>query len=148
MVEGHKGVQRARFFDVAFPQDDSSTAVTVLRACDSDYVFERENKGFEGAVVMTGADGVDYLLALCEGNHCGVANRHLESGNGRIVVMERSIHAESGRCTVQVLSIPSSCNFMGTLACTPLRHQGFAPISRRLAAPWCVVSSFWLSLTL
>ena len=57
-------------------------------SCHSEFKFEGDSKGFEGAVSLRGKDGVLYILGLCEGNHCSETHGK-EVGNGRVVVMAR-----------------------------------------------------------
>ena len=60
----------------------------VEESCHSEFKFEGDSKGFEGAVSLRGKDGVLYILGLCEGNYCSETHGK-EVGNGRVVVMAR-----------------------------------------------------------
>ena len=88
---------------------------SVDEVCHSQFQFEGDSKGFEGAVSLRGRDGVLYILGLCEGNFCSEA-RGKEVGNGRVVVMRRVGDDEApGGCvwqTVRVLELPSSVGFV------------------------------------
>lgn len=87
----------------------------VEESCHSEFKFEGESKGFEGAVSLRGKDGVLYILGLCEGNHCSEAHGK-EAGNGRVVVMAREDKAGApGGChwrTVRTLELPPSVRFV------------------------------------
>lgn len=92
----------------------SETVQKISGKCESDFELSHENKGFEGAVVVKGADGVDYLLGLCEGNNCRGGRAGRQSGHGKLVVLERTVDSK-GNCFfkhVGILSLPRSCNFM------------------------------------
>jgi hypothetical protein len=90
-------------------------AYHVVEVCHSEFKFEGDSKGFEGAVSLRGADGELYLLGLCEGNYCS-ESRGKEVGNGRVVVMKRvDAPDEESRClwkTVKVLELPKSVRFV------------------------------------
>ena len=63
------GVYNAYIEELELSPDNDS--YTVNRICRTDFSFEGDSKGFEGAVaVRGGADGEMYVLGLCEGNHC------------------------------------------------------------------------------
>ena len=95
--------------------DDGSRQYTVEEVCHSEFRFEGDSKGFEGAVSLRGADGVLYILGLCEGNFCSEA-RGKEVGNGRVVVMKRADDESApGGCvwkTVTTLELPKSVQFV------------------------------------
>lgn len=93
MVTDKHDSMRARMFDVMFVED----TVVVADECDCDYEFEKDNKGFEGAIVLDGADGSSYMLALCEGNHCGGGKKGRDTGNGRLVILRRGVD-DNGKC--------------------------------------------------
>ena len=68
---------------------------SVVETCRSEIEFEGDSKGFEGGTSVRGADGVLYLLGLCEGNFCS-ESRGKEVGNGRVVVMARADDPHGG----------------------------------------------------
>jgi hypothetical protein len=116
------GSMSARVFDVNFAEDD----VIVTRQCSCDYEFAKENKGFEGAIIMDGADGVSYLLALCEGNHCQGGRKGRDTGNGRLIALRREIG--DGGCvfkTVGQVRLPREVDFVDYSAITV--NQNVAP---------------------
>ena len=88
---------------------------TVAETCHSEFKFEGNSKGFEGATSLRGADGVLYILGLCEGNFCS-ESRGKEVGNGRVVVMARADNRDMpGGCewrTVRVVDLPESVKFV------------------------------------
>jgi hypothetical protein len=55
----------------------------------ADFTFESGNKGFE-AIAYAQRGGKDYLLALCEGNHCKGGRKGRTPGGGRVQVFEKS----------------------------------------------------------
>lgn len=100
-------------------QDWSST-YEVERTCYSEYEFEGDSKGFEGAVGLKTRTGELYMLGLCEGNHCLEGSKGKEKGNGQIVVMRKEVEqpitigATTYDCvwkTVRKISIPKSAHF-------------------------------------
>lgn len=42
----------------------------VVQACPSEFKFEGDSKGFEGAVAIRDLDNEIVVLGLCEGNYC------------------------------------------------------------------------------
>ena len=108
----HAQVLKVRFSD---PGAAELTAYSVVETCRSEFEFEGDSKGFEGAISLRGADGVLYMLGLCEGNYCSEA-RGKEVGNGRVVVMKRHDAAdEPTGCiwkTVNTLELPKSVRFV------------------------------------
>ena len=87
--------------------------------CKSEYEFEGDSKGFEGAVGVRGVSNTDgspgqlFMLGLCEGNWCGEGRRGQEPGNGRVVLMHKGVDGQ-GNCvwvTDRVLSLPSELAF-------------------------------------
>jgi len=91
----------------------NGSTYSVAETCPSEIKFEGSSKGFEGAISLRGADGVLYLLGLCEGNFCE-ETRGKQVGNGRVVIMARAA-AEGGGCfwkTVRVLELPPSVAFV------------------------------------
>jgi hypothetical protein len=92
---------------------------TIINQCRSEYEFEGDSKGFEGAFGLEGKDGDYYILGLCEGNHCSEkSDLKFDKGNGRIVVMKKNISAEEANdesncvwMTHSIINIPTSANF-------------------------------------
>ena len=103
----------AQVMKVHFHEKDGTNdmAYTVQELCHSEFKFEGDSKGFEGATSLRGKDGKLYLLGLCEGNYCS-ETRGREAGNGRVVVMVRvdDEKAQTGCLwkTVRVLELPPS----------------------------------------
>jgi len=93
----------------------TGSSYSVIETCHSELKFEGASKGFEGAISLRGADGVLYLLGLCEGNYCE-ETRGKEAGHGRVVVMAREDDASApGGClwkTKRVLELPPTANFV------------------------------------
>ena len=90
-------------------------AYHVVETCRSEFQFQGDSKGFEGATSLRGQDGILYILGLCEGNYCS-ETKGKEVGNGRVVVMKRSeAHEAPGGCvwkTVTTLELPKSVDFV------------------------------------
>lgn len=113
------------------------TTVTVLRECDVRFDFASENKGFEGATVLS-RKGKSYLLALCEGNFCKAGAKGRAHGNGRIVVLEQSVQAD-GSCWYevrQVLKLPAAADFVDYSAVSVYKGQQVAVTSQENSAVW------------
>jgi hypothetical protein len=53
-----------------------------------DFPFSKRNTGFEGLTAVRW-HGVDFLLALCEGNRCQAGRKGAKGGRGRIHVLQR-----------------------------------------------------------
>ena len=92
------------------PPDEDGADYAVVEACPSEFLFDGDSKGFEGAASLRGADGVLYLLGLCEGNDCVSGDHGKQPGRGKVVVMRhRSSGGPTGGCvwqTVRVLELP------------------------------------------
>jgi len=117
--------------------DDSSESFAVQDVCPSEYEFDGDSKGFEGALSIRGADGVLYVLGLCEGNHCKEGDEGKDKGNGRVVVMARAeVAGDDGvpgfDCywkTVTTLHIPKEADFQDYSAISLHRKTGKVVIS-------------------
>lgn len=100
--------ERAVTYDVTF---DDTSAIVGTR-CVADFEFSHNNKGFEGAIVVTTKQGESLLVGLCEGNNCMGGSEGREAGNGRLVVMRRVMRG--GECryeTVEIVKLPTEVNF-------------------------------------
>jgi hypothetical protein len=74
------------------------TFKAVIEECDEkfryrgrrwvDVTFDKRNTGFEGLTAVRWR-GVDYLLALCEGNRCKAGPKGRTPGGGRIHVLQK-----------------------------------------------------------
>lgn len=81
------------------------------KRCITEFEFAKENKGFEGSLVIQVGDEF-LLLALCEGNFCEGGKKGRRAGNGRVVLMRRVEHGNSCRwATVDVVPLPPTANF-------------------------------------
>jgi hypothetical protein len=92
--------------------------------CPSEFEFEGDSKGLEGAIAVRDLNNELVILGLCEGNHCSETHKN-DRGNGRIVAMRKVIHSRSDdnslSCewkTIRVIDIPSSANFKDYSAIT------------------------------
>lgn len=85
----------------------------VVRKCSSEFEFEGNSKGFEGAAPIHDLNSALVVLALCEGNHCSEKHKkQRDVGNGRIVAMRQEIHGET--CiwkTIRTINLPKSAAF-------------------------------------
>ena len=92
------------------PPDEDGADYAVVEACPSEFLFDGDSKGFEGAASLRGADGVLYLLGLCEGNDCVSGDAGKTPGGGKVVVMKREdAGGPTGGCywkTVTTLDLP------------------------------------------
>lgn len=93
----------------------TDSSYSVVETCHSEFTFEGDSKGFEGAASLRGSDGVLYILGLCEGNFCE-ETRGKEPGNGRVVIMAKELDdkAQDGCIwkTKRVLKLPPTANFV------------------------------------
>lgn len=46
------------------------TDYTVVQTCPSEFKFEGDSKGFEGAIAIRDLENEIVVLGLCEGNYC------------------------------------------------------------------------------
>jgi len=87
----------------------------VLESCSSEYEFEGDSKGFEGAISIRNKNNELVVLGLCEGNYCS-EKRKFEKGNGRLVAMryEKVDDGSGVACrwsTIRIISLPKSAYF-------------------------------------
>jgi hypothetical protein len=85
---------------------------TVVEECRSEFEFEGDSKGFEGAIAVHDMDGKLTILGLCEGNHCS-ESRKKDKGNGVLIAMQK-VYDDAEGCiwkTIRRISLPSSVNF-------------------------------------
>ena len=93
--------------------------------------FEKRNRGFEGLTAVR-SDGVDYLLALCEGNEGKAGVRGRTPGGGRIHVLKRS--GQQWQSIAQI-TLPTSLDFKDYSA-VALRGNRLAIVSQKSARMW------------
>jgi hypothetical protein len=93
--------------------------------------FEKRNRGFEGLSAVH-VDGVDYLLALCEGNDGKAGARGNTPGGGRIHVLQRS--GQWWQPIAQI-RLPSSLEFRDYSALA-LRDDRIAVVSQKSSRLW------------
>jgi len=113
LVHPEKGSYHAAILNFRFTTTDTGAdEYAVTETCWAEFEFEGDSKGFEGATSLRGADGVLYLLGLCEGNFCS-ERRGKEVGNGRVIVMRR-VELPAGCLwkTVRTLELPKSVSFI------------------------------------
>jgi hypothetical protein len=89
---------------------------SVKTKCSTEFSFEGDSKGFEGAIMLRDLNNEMIVLGLCEGNHCSETKKN-ESGNGRLVAMRKTVDTRpNGKTsclwtTIRMINIPSSANF-------------------------------------
>ena len=91
----------------------------IVAKCRSEFEFEGNSKGFEGAIGINDLQGTLTILGLCEGNHCS-EERKGDRGNGRLVAMQKFV-ADDDSCmwtTVKVIDVPHSADFLDYSAIT------------------------------
>ena len=138
-VKDAGGVYNAYIEELELSQDDDS--YEVRRICRTDFSFEGDSKGFEGAVALRGGDGEMYVLGLCEGNHCREGKKGKDRGNGKVVVMRKVLEKDvdgAEQCryeTISQLDIPSSANFQDYSAIN-LRGDRVMISSQEESAVW------------
>lgn len=89
------------------------TDYEILNTCPSEFAFQGTSKGFEGAIGIKDLGNTFTLIGLCEGNFCAEGKKGKEVGNGRLVVMQKTLDA-NGSCmwsTVKMITIPASAEF-------------------------------------
>lgn len=84
---------------------NTDKSITFLSSCKVDFPLPEGNKkGWEGAEYVDKGPEGEFLLGLCEGNHCeGSKGRGKERGNGRIVVTKLVEDAAGCRWETQKL---------------------------------------------
>jgi hypothetical protein len=89
---------------------------SIVNQCSTEYTFEGDSKGFEGAITIRDLNNEMIILGLCEGNHCSETHKN-ESGNGRLIAMRKTVdNRPNGKShctwtTIRMINIPSSANF-------------------------------------
>ena len=96
-----------------------------------DFIFESENKGFEGLECVE-RNGKEYLLAMCEGNKCKAGKKGRKPGGGRIIVLRKK---EKYWQKIQTIKLPKSVQFEDYSAIS-LKHNRLAVISQASAKLW------------
>jgi hypothetical protein len=97
----------------------SETDYKVVQACPSEFEFEGNSKGFEGAVAIRDLNNELVVLGLCEGNYCSEKYKN-DTGHGRVIVMKK-VEGADGTCTwktIKKINVPSSANFRDYSAMT------------------------------
>lgn len=84
-------------------QDD----YTIVDQSSTEFAFEGDSKGFEGAVGLHDTNNNLILLGLCEGNHCSETRKN-DVGHGRVVVMRQNGTVWE---TLRTIHIPKSAAF-------------------------------------
>lgn len=87
--------------------------------CPSEFEFEGDSKGFEGAVAVRDLAGELVVLGLCEGNYCSESAKD-DTGNGRLIAMKKETLSD-GSCqwsTIRTIKVPKSADFRDYSAMT------------------------------
>jgi hypothetical protein len=93
--------------------------------------FEKRNRGFEGLSAVR-SNGVEYLLALCEGNEGRAGVRGNTPGGGRIHVLRKG--GQTWQSIAQI-ALPSSLDFKDYSALA-LRGDRLVVVSQKSARMW------------
>ena len=96
-----------------------------------DFTFEKRNTGMEGLCAVR-VKGIDYLLALCEGNGCHGGRKAKKPGNGRIHVLRRVGQLWKSMATI---ALPRHVKFEDHSA-VALRGNKIAVISQQTSCLW------------
>ena len=96
-----------------------------------DFVLPKRNTGFEGLVAVR-VKGVNYLLALCEGNHCKAGREGKAGGGGRIQVLARK---KAMWVPIAQIKLPRTVEFEDYSA-VALRGDRIAVISQMTSRLW------------
>lgn len=91
---------------------------TIKNQCSTEFVFEGDSKGFEGATSVRDLNNEMIVLALCEGNHCSETKKD-DRGNGRLIAMRKIVgssvnHNTNSNCewkTIRTINVPQSAAF-------------------------------------
>jgi hypothetical protein len=111
---------------------ENSTEYQILRQCKTEFEFQSDNKGLEGAAGVR-RNGEFYLLGLCEGNHCAAGSMGRDKGNGQIIVMKKRERDEGCTwITEQIINIPPEADFVDYSAMS-LHKDGNGPTNLRVA---------------
>jgi len=96
-----------------------------------DFAFKKRNTGMEGLSAVR-VQGLDYLLALCEGNGCHGGKKGKKPGSGRLHVLRRA-----GRMwkPVTTIELPRHVKFEDYSA-VALRGNKIAVISQQTSRLW------------
>ena len=95
------------------------TDYDVVEECRSEFEFEGDSKGFEGAIAVHALDGTLTLLGLCEGNHCSEERKN-DRGHGMVIVMQK-VADEAEGCLwkmIRRVKLPKSVDFKDYSAIT------------------------------
>ena len=110
----------------------------VKDVCLSEFEFEGDSKGFEGAIsVHDEADDSLVILGLCEGNHCSESRKN-DRGHGKIVMMKKAI-LDDGSCqwkTIGTIHVPKTAFFKDYSAMTMDKNGRVAISSQEDSAIW------------
>lgn len=118
----------------------------MVRECKSEFVFEGDSKGFEGAIGFPDKDGELYILGLCEGNHCSQEKKN-DVGNGRVILMKKNDEGGGSDClweTVRVVNIPKSAAFLDYSA-IDITTEGRVAITSQEDSAVCLASALGIS---
>jgi hypothetical protein len=98
---------------LGFDIDSEDYDYSLDHSCQTEFQFDGDSKGFEGAIPVHDQDDNLIVLGLCEGNYCSQSKElHREKGNGRLVAMKET--ELDGKClwnTVRIINIPPSAYF-------------------------------------
>ena len=95
------------------------------------FTFTGANKGFEGIATLQRTDE-EYVLALCEGNHCRSGHDGEQKGNGRIQIFQRTTH---GWQHVGTIKLPKAVQFED-YASLDIRGETVAVLSQASSQVW------------
>jgi hypothetical protein len=144
--EGYEAItyskDRKRFYLlIEAAKHPDGTYKAIIEECDHqwrfkgrswvDFTFEKRNTGFEGLAAVH-AGGRNYLLALCEGNHCRQSRKKRKEGAGRIHVLEQRAAAWH---PVASIKLPPHVNFKD-YAGLALRQDRLAVVSQESSRLW------------
>ena len=126
-------VETRRHHDGDFcPQIEEYTpGFEYIETCWVNVPFQTKNKGMEGIVYLA-RNNSDYVLGLCEGNHCGADDEVPKEGGGRI----RVLHKQNGAWeSIAKIKLPKSLRF-ADYASLALRGDRLAVLSQKSAQLW------------
>ncbi|KAL3922418.1 MAG: hypothetical protein SGILL_002214 [Bacillariaceae sp.] len=100
--------------ELVLDPDNTHDSYELGKACPTQFEFEGDSKGFEGALPIHDLSGDLVVLGLCEGNHCSQSKElQRDKGNGRLVAMKLTTLPD-GSCewsTIRVIKVPETAYF-------------------------------------
>jgi hypothetical protein len=113
------------------------TDYTVEETCSTEFEFDGDSKGFEGALAVRDLNNDLVVLGLCEGNHCSEKNKD-DIGHGRVVLMRKEMTSSGCQwSTIRTINIPKTAAFLDYSAMALEKSTGrIAVVSQEESQLW------------